>query len=177
MADITITGEGRAKGRRIAHCLCPDCGAPFSARWDHVKCGKVKRCPACRGTAPRVEAPAPAPPITEPVIHAQPTEPVAQTPEWYRAEIDWREKTLSTLMEQAGALARLIESEGGVQPSGMDGKSAAALYRENITTAAALRKDKRALEAELYAIEGRKEKTLSPIQSVMQRAAALKGKR
>lgn len=181
--EIQITGEGRAKGRRIAHCLCPDCGAPFAARWDHIKSGKVKRCPPCRGTAPRVEAPAPSAPAPLPTqsapeaAKAEPNLPEPMTPEWYKAEIASRAATLNTLMAQAGDLARLIESEGGVQPSNMDGKSAAALYRENVSTTAALRKEKRALEAELYAIEGRKEKTLSPIQSVMQRAAALRGKR
>jgi hypothetical protein len=185
MADIQITGEGRdPKGRRLFHCLCPDCGQPFSARADNVRKGKTKRCTACRGAAPKVEAPAPpmpapAPPITKPVIPTQATEPTPEprSAEWYRSEIASRAATLDTLMAQAGDLARLIESEGGVQPAGADSKSAAQLYRENVSTSAALRKEKRALETELYAIEGRKEKSLTPIQSVMARAAALRGKR
>lgn len=180
--QITVTGDGRdAKGRRIAHCICPACGQPFSARWDHVKSGRTKRCPACRGVGPRVDAQAP--PIAAPAIPAPaeinegeltpPNPHKMLTPDWYRYEIASCDTTLRVLLDQAGQLVRKMEEEGGIAPSGMDGKSADELFAKNVRTVTNLRKSKRALEQELYVLESPKQKAMTPLQAVAARAAGI----
>ena len=179
--QITVTGDGRdAKGRRIAHCLCPACGQPFSARWDHVKSGKTKRCPTCRGNAPRVDAQAtpiaapaiPAPPITEPAL----SEPEERNAEWYRAAIAEQKAGLARAEKDVKDYGLLVSVEG-IQPAGMDGKSKAALYREAVSTATVFRKEIKRLEARLYELEGQKQQTITPLQSVAMRAAAIRGQK
>jgi hypothetical protein len=78
------------------------------------------------------------------------------------------------LDEQIADLSRLLAKEG-VLPVGLDGDSAAKLFREVVTTANVLRKEKQRLEKELRDLSGQKAVTLNSAESVLARARNMRG--
>jgi hypothetical protein len=182
VADIQIISDaGRdARRRRVVKCRCA-CGVEFVARLDNVKAGHTKRCPNCKGGHLPEAIPAPpefAPPAA-PATAAAPVEaPIEQehNEAWYRAEIASATAALQTFDKQESDLMLLLTEEG-VKPAQFDEKSAAQLYREIVQTATITRKEKKRLEGELRLLETLKAKpTRDPMQSILDRAAKLRGK-
>lgn len=187
MAELQIISDaGRDAGRRrLVNCRCA-CGTAFVARLDNVKAGRVKRCPDCRHL-PEIDRPTlelqPQPEPTSTVLPTNATPPAdyplaVKTVEWYRQEIATKDEAIRKLDQQLSALTVLLAANG-VQPGSFDQKSDAQQFRETVLTANTLRKEKKRLENELHALESVKAKlpVLSPMQSVMQRAASLRGQK
>jgi hypothetical protein len=91
------------------------------------------------------------------------------------AEIQARDAAILKLDEQIADLSRLLAAEG-VLPTGLDGDSAAKLFREVVTTANVLRKEKQRLEKELRDLSGQKAVSLNSTESVLARVRKLRGK-
>jgi hypothetical protein len=89
-------------------------------------------------------------------------------------EIAARDAAVQKLDEQIADLSRLLAKEG-VLPVGLDGDSAAKLFREVVTTANVLRKEKQRLEKELRDLSGQKAVTLNSAESVLARARNMRG--
>lgn len=160
---------------RLVICRC-DCGGEFIARHSHVKNGNVKRCHVCRGidapappvaAVPAVAAPVPANTLPEPELETR-------TVEWYRAEIAVKDEALRKLDLQISDLTVVLAAEG-VKPAGFDGDSVAKTFRETVSTAAVMRREKKRLENDLVSLQSKKPETLSPLQSIHQKAAMLRG--
>jgi hypothetical protein len=164
-----------SSGHALFRCQC-SCGREVTLRrW---QANNKASCGDCLPAAPvSQQAPAPVPQPT--AIPDAPSTAVAgastRTPEYLVAEIQARDAAILKLDEQIADLSRLLAAEG-VLPTGLDGDSAAKLFREVVTTANVLRKEKQRLEKELRDLSGQKAVSLNSTESVLARVRKLRGK-
>jgi hypothetical protein len=191
MALDILERVGQDKRRRaLFRCRCV-CGGEVVLRLDVAR--RQKTCGECASSeteltssenelTPVAPSPVPAAPIPTPAPPALPQANVPPTPglpvrdaAYYLGELAANADALRKLDEQMADLSRLLAKEG-VMPAGMDGDSAAKLYRETVTTATVLRKERKRLEKELRDLSSQKATPqLNAAQSVLARARNLRG--
>ncbi len=173
MALVAISRAGRDAHKHVlVLCRC-SCGREVTIRKDKV--AHQQTCGDCR------EVPVPALVAERPPLDCAPAPQLApleaapeRTPIYLLGEIAARDAAVQKLDEQIADLSRLLAKEG-VLPVGLDGDSAAKLFREVVTTANVLRKEKQRLEKELRDLSGQKAVTLNSAESVLARARNMRG--
>ena len=165
MADIKITGEGRdPKGRRISIACAPIVAHHFPPAATRAQAARLSGAPRAVAQPRELKRPhlrtGPSSPHKRPSPRPSPAGGMVQSRNCKPSS-----NTRYVLMAQAGDLARLIESEGGVQPAGTDCKSAAQPLSRKRDHLGSTPQREASLGTELYAIEGRKERSLTPIQT------------
>ena len=157
------------KKHTLVLCQCA-CGRELTLRRDKVS--QRQTCGAC--SAPVQEPPSVAPALPPEPLHTPeaPSEPMAEperTAEVIKEEIAAQDAALRRIEMDIYALS-LELAEKGVEPADANGDSTAKRFRENCTTAAYHRKERKRLERELRDLLGQKVTSLNATESVLERA-------